>query len=327
MTTVETFKGNNPALKGEIFSVGPNQASQYDSTLKSILGYIAEKYDHRIHTSIMHKDKSVGMRLRPRLTAPTKKDPNDLTKDILDKDGEAWVEYQITMKKYVERVSKFQYDLQQIYNILYGQCSPSMQQTLSTYDGFKILEEAADSIKLLETIEKICYDYQPHEYPPLAAWESIDKLGKSYQPEHMVESEYYENMKTMVEVCKASGVNFALMCTHTVDMAITELHDANEISAGGKWKDGAYFTLTSAESDKVNERAEEICLSTRFLSLSSDKIFSASKQELKNDLVKGRNNYPKTIPVVLNFLQFHKLTRTTSIQGKTPQLETAFMQD
>ena len=137
----------------------------------------------------------------------------------------------------------------------------------------------------------------------------------------------FPNMKTMVEVCKASGVNFALMCTHTVDMAITELHDANEISAGGKWKDGAYFTLTSDERDKVDERAEEICLSTRFLSLSSDKIFSASKQELKNELGKGRNNYPKTIPAVLNFLQFHKLTHTTSIQGKTPQLETAFTQD
>jgi len=48
-----------------------------------------------------------------------------------------------------------------------------------------------------------------------------------------------------------------------------------------------YFDMSEVERKLVDNMAEEICLSTRFLSLSSNKLHGASKQELKNDLVKG----------------------------------------
>ena len=53
--------------------------------------------------------------------------------------------------------------------------------------------------------------------------------------------------------------------------------------------------------------AEEIYLSTRFLSLSNNKLHHESKQDLKNDKIKGEDNYPRTIAGVLNFLQYHSL--------------------
>ena len=57
----------------------------------------------------------------------------------------------------------------------------------------------------------------------------------------------------------------------------------------------------------VDVHAVEICLTTRFLLFSSRKLHSQSKQELKNDLVKGDNKYPRTILAALNFLQHHNL--------------------
>ena len=58
--TGETFKGTNAALKGKVFTLGTNQASQYDETYKSLLVYIADKFDRRVHTAIKGKDEETG---------------------------------------------------------------------------------------------------------------------------------------------------------------------------------------------------------------------------------------------------------------------------
>ena len=41
----------------------------------------------------------------------------------------------------------------------------------------------------------------------------------------MSESDHYEKVKTVIEVCKASGVNFPILCTNTVGMAMKGLRD------------------------------------------------------------------------------------------------------
>ena len=50
----------NEKLEGKVFIVDPDQALRYDDTLNALLGYISEKYDHRVTSCIQHKDKSVG---------------------------------------------------------------------------------------------------------------------------------------------------------------------------------------------------------------------------------------------------------------------------
>ena len=59
-TQNSTFKGVNKNLEGKVFTIGPDQASRNDDTLKSLLGYISKKYDHRVTSCIQYKDKSVG---------------------------------------------------------------------------------------------------------------------------------------------------------------------------------------------------------------------------------------------------------------------------
>ena len=52
---------------------------------------------------------------------------------------------------------------------------------------------------------------------------------------------------------------------------------------------------------------EGMYLSTRFLSLSSNLVHSGSKQELVNDMFKGKNNCPRTTATTLRFLQYRNL--------------------
>ena len=98
-TTIhETFKEVNESLKGKVFVVGPNQASRYDDALKALIGYLSSKYDHRVKSYIQHKDKAVGVKLLIKPQAPMKVDPQDTMGQVLDKDGEDWVIYQLKLK-------------------------------------------------------------------------------------------------------------------------------------------------------------------------------------------------------------------------------------
>ena len=49
-----------------------------------------------------------------------KVDPQDTMGQVLDKDGEDWVIYQLKLKKYIDRTTKLDDGLQQIYNIIIG---------------------------------------------------------------------------------------------------------------------------------------------------------------------------------------------------------------
>jgi len=115
-------------------------------------------------------------------------------------------------------------DIQQIFNIILGQCTLEMEQALEAIPNYKILKEEADSVALFKAIKKNCYNYQPHEYPALGAWDVLDKLSKTTHPENVSKSDHYESMKTMVEVRKASGINFVVLCIHKVDIVMKVLH-------------------------------------------------------------------------------------------------------
>lgn len=147
----------NDSLKGKVFVIGPGQASRYDDTLKVLLGYIAEKYNHSVTSSIQHRDKAVGLKLTVKPIAPTKIDPNNMLLKVLDKDVEECVIYQLTLNKYIDRAIKLDNDIQQIFNIVLGLCSPEMEQAPAVVAN--VMKEEADSIKLLNIIDQICYNY------------------------------------------------------------------------------------------------------------------------------------------------------------------------
>ena len=188
-----------------------------------------------------------------------------------------------------------------------GQCSPTVEQSLEADDTYADVKEKSDSIALIKLLEKICYNYRAHEYTPLGAWDAMDKLTAMRQPDTVHEVMHYESFRSVTEMCKASTINFALLCTANVDMAIKTLHGQRKVSKSGTFDDGTYFELIVVERAMVDKMAEEICLSTRFLSLSSNALHAGSKQELRNDMVKGEDKYPRTISATLRFLQYHNL--------------------
>ena len=143
---------------------------------------------------------------------------------------------------------------------------------------FKSIKETSEIIGLLKIIERICYNYKSHEFGLLGGWESLDRLGTTRQPKYISEADHYGKFKTAVDICKASKINFSLMCTTNVDMAMKELWNSVEVTKQGTFDDGTYFILNQAIRGLVDARAEEICLATRILySLSTSCIASPNK--------------------------------------------------
>ena len=119
----------------------------------------------------------------------------------------------------------------------------------------------------------------------MEAGEALDFLSDAKQPEYVSESDHHEKFKAMVEVCKASVINFSLMYTHNIDAAMKKILKDGSISASGTYADGTYSRHNEVHMKLVNDVAEEICLLTRLLSLLNDTLHSASKQELKMIIV------------------------------------------
>ena len=321
---------STPSFKGALpnvgtFIAGTQQAAQYDESYKALLSYFGNHFDHRVHKAFEAKDASMGLGLLTRPVAPKKTimssviDPDDPSEMIevptiqIDKDDEDFYEYQHELKKYIENKAKYHENIQKCFTIIIGQCSPDIEQLLTSEETFDSLKEAYDSIGLIKLLEKVCYSYHTHEYTPLGAWESMDKLCTLIQPKGTSEVKHCDKFRSVVEVCKASGVNFALLCTANIDIAIKHLHSNGKISKSGKYSNGVYFNITDNERKLVDKMAEEICLSTRFLALSCDAVHYKSKQELKNDMVKGDNKYPRTMASTLHFLQYHSLRNNNAL--------------
>jgi len=101
-----------------------------------------------------------------------------------------------------------------------GQCDPAMEQSLIGQDDFAIIKSPSDSIALMKMLERICYNYQSHECPPLESWDTMDCLSKAHHPDGVSEPKHHGMFETIVEVCKASGIKFSVMYSANVDMAI-----------------------------------------------------------------------------------------------------------
>ena len=78
----------NENLEGKVFIISSEQSSRYDDTLKVLLGYISEKYDHHVASYIQYKDKEAVVKLLVRIAILTKPSPSSTNLTVLDKDGE-----------------------------------------------------------------------------------------------------------------------------------------------------------------------------------------------------------------------------------------------
>ena len=123
-SNISTYQGANSDLNGNFFIKGPPQVAKYDEIYKATLRYIGFKYDHRVYKVFVYKDMSKESNLLTKPSASKNlKIIQEATLDLnsvligkevklIDKDGEAYVEYQVYLEQYLLNVIKFNSDIE-----------------------------------------------------------------------------------------------------------------------------------------------------------------------------------------------------------------------
>ena len=85
----------------------------------------------------------------------------------------------------------------------------------------------------------------------------LDRLGTTIQHTKSLESEHYDKLKiVVVKLCKASAINFSLIYSANINMAIKKINKSREMTKTGTFKDGTYFDLEENARILVDERAK-----------------------------------------------------------------------
>ena len=155
---VTKFEGRCDDLKGHVYDYGDSKnANQFIITTKEIKNYVGRNYKSSGDITLAINDFKI----------PTKKEPtepSDPTDRIALKKWERQYDDHCKWKKTLDE------NVITLYNLVWGQCSESMQQKVESNTSFAQVEKESNGIKLLLLIKNTRYDYQSHIF------EKIQKL-------------------------------------------------------------------------------------------------------------------------------------------------------
>ena len=115
----DTFKGANTDLRGKVLVMGVFQVLKYNKAYKALIIYLGENYGQRTYRAFKQKNTDVGRNMLTRPGAPmidkvvqvatlgAYSKLEEVTKSVLDKDGESFVTYQRELKQYLGNVSRY----------------------------------------------------------------------------------------------------------------------------------------------------------------------------------------------------------------------------
>ena len=90
--------------------------------------------------------------------------------------------YKEDIKNYVRRQDLLQDNLGRTYDIVWGQCTPSMRSKVESLAGYNTVYQGNDVIGLLKLIKLVTFDYTSQKNPYTAVIEVEKPLKTSVRP-------------------------------------------------------------------------------------------------------------------------------------------------
>ena len=157
----EKFEGASDDMKGNVFSIGRNQADVHATTMAMLEIVVEMKYIAVVASAIRDlKERPVILKIpvKPELT--TLQEYGTLESTDTAVPDNLMNLYKEKMKMYAREEKKFELDCQSVYLLVKGQCSPKIISELKGFDDFDTIKEEFHLINLLKLIKKIYYNYK-----------------------------------------------------------------------------------------------------------------------------------------------------------------------
>ena len=191
--------------------------------------------------------------------------------------------WEMQVAEFCKRQHSVHEHIKTLYSLIWGQCSDIMRQRIEALDSFDKMSSDGDGIALLIAIKGQTFNFQSQKYLPHAMHETKRRFYFFSQGKSTMQM-YHEQFQNLVQVIETIKGSIG------VDPGIEQLV-ATDLK-----KDIALLT----EADK--KVAQERYLAVVFILRADRSWYSKIIENLENDFLQGRNNYPKTVTSAYNLL-------------------------
>jgi hypothetical protein len=272
------FEGKCPDLKGHIYDASDaRQSDQFIKTTGEVGEFVGRTYKH-----------GGDIRLAvEKLSRPVMTPPEDHAADAGKTVVRIWEK---TVNEHVKRTLYLEENIKSLYSLVWGQCSNVVRQKVEANNKFAEIASRGDGLQLLTILKGISFHFQSQKYLS----HSIHKAMKCYyncsQGRFATTQAYMEHFQNVLEVVTTSGGSVA---GHkgVEDELIAGL--PGEVTRA---------TITPEQLKKVQEDTVTRSTAIAFLLGCDRSRYGKLVEDLENDFLQGRNNYPTTVVAAYNLL-------------------------
>ena len=192
--------------------------------------------------------------------------------------------------KHVRRISYLEENIKSLYSLVWGQCSDVVRQKVEANKDFEGMADSGDGIKLLITLKGISFHFQSQRHLSHAIHEALKRYYNCSQGRYATAQAYMEHFQNVLEVVTTSGGSIA---GHkgVEDELIAKL-------PGGVTRE----SITPEQLKKVKDDTIAMSTAMAFLLGCDRSRYGKLIEDLENDYLQGRNNYPTTVVAAYNLL-------------------------
>lgn len=197
--------------------------------------------------------------------------------------------------------------MQQIFALIWGQCTEALQAKLQGLDNYDQLNEESDVLVLLKEMRKIAFNFQMHKYSHLALNETKQRFYHLIQGKSTSNQDYLKKSNNIVNVIEHCGGQIGGE-PGPLESTLTNLgYNAND------------FTLM--EFMEAYEVVKEEHLAVCFL-YGADRIrYGDLMRSFENSYIEWNDRYPKTLNDAYNPRSINRMMDEVDSSG------VAFMHD
>jgi Zinc knuckle len=182
------FEGRCEELKSHVYDYGDSKnADQFVTTTKEIKTYVGRTYKNAGDIT-----NAITM-----LSLPTRTEPDDPTDP---NDRVALKKWERNYDEYRKWKISLDENVKTLYNLVWGQCSESMQQKIESLPNFEDMETKNDGIALLVAIKNTSYDFQSQMYRLESINNALYKLLVLRQGQHHSPTQYFDQFTNCLAV-------------------------------------------------------------------------------------------------------------------------------
>jgi hypothetical protein len=264
-------------LKGYVYDCSSyKQADNYNRTTKEIAEFVGRTYKYGSDARLAITN----------LAAPVFTEPADLAATGVSAARKRLWERQVD--KLGKRESYLEENMKTIYSLVWGQCTEIMRQRLEALPSFNTMSTKGDSIGLLKAIKSLVYNFQSQKYLPHSLHLAAQQFYNCKQSKRMTTQSYIEEFQSRVDVIKESGGSIG--------------HSPEMVKRLCKQKGTPLKDMDRAATLVIQKESEERYLAVAIMIGADRSRFGTLLEDLQNDYLQKRDNYPKTMAESYNLL-------------------------